>query len=91
MVGRFRSGIEDPKGWGIQIVSQYGEEIRNGKLTGRVYSPVTLSGYVPDVLRSVDAVGEDFALGPGNCGKGSKEWVPVGMGGPHLRFRARVS
>ncbi len=91
LIGRFRAGMEDPKGWGIQIVSQYGEEIRNGKLTGKVYSPVTLSGFVPDVLASVDAVGNDFRLGTGTCGKGSKESVAVGMGGPHLRFRARVS
>jgi TldD protein len=91
LVGGFRGGIEDPKGWGIQVVAQYGEEIKKGKLTGRAFSPVTLSGYVPDVLASVDGVGADFRLASGTCGKGSKEWVPVGMGGPHLRLRARVS
>jgi TldD protein len=83
--------MEDPKGWGIQIVAQYGEEIKNGKLTGRAFSPVTLSGYVPDVLGSVDGSTENFELVSGTCGKGSREYVPVGMGGPHLRFKARIS
>lgn len=86
-----RAGIEDPKGWGIQIVAQYGEEIKAGRLTGRAYSPVTLSGYVPDVLAGIDAVGDDFELWPGTCGKGYKEFIPVSMGGPHLRLKARVS
>lgn len=91
LVGALRAGIEDPKGWGIQVVAQYGEEIKDGRLTGKVYSPVTLSGYVPDVLGSVDGVGNDFELTPGTCGKGYKELVPVSTGGPHLRFKARVS
>jgi TldD protein len=72
-------------------VAQYGEEIKDGRLTGRAFSPVTLSGYVPDVLASVDGVGNDFELAPGTCGKGYKELVPVSTGGPHLRFKARVS
>jgi TldD protein len=91
LIGTLRAGMEDPKGWGIQIVAQYGEEIRNGRLTGKVVSPVTLSGYVPDVLASVDGSTASFSISSGTCGKGSKESVPVGMGGPHLRFRARVS
>ena len=91
LVGHFTSGIEDPKGWGMQVVCQYGEVIENGRLTGRVVSPVTLSGYVPDVLGSVDGVAGDLELPPGTCGKGYKEWVPVSSGGPTIRFKARVS
>ena len=33
------NGMEDPKGWGIQLEGLYAEEIRQGKLTGKVYSP----------------------------------------------------
>lgn len=91
LVGCLRAGMEDPKGWGIQIVAQYGEEIRNGRLTGKVVSPVTLSGYVPDVLASIDGSTSDFHIESGTCGKGTKESVPVGLGGPHLRLRARIS
>ena len=84
------SGMEDPKGWGMQVTSHYGEEILNGKLTGRLFSPVGITGYVPDILQSVSAVGDDFALTGGNCGKGHKEWAPVSSGGPHLRLKARL-
>jgi len=84
------SGMEDPKGWGMQVTSHYGEEIRKGKLTGRIYSPIGITGYVPDILQSVSAVGEDFALSGGTCGKGHKEWVPVSSGGPHLKLKARL-
>jgi TldD protein len=84
------SGMEDPKGWGMQVTSHYGEEIRNGKLTGRIFAPVGITGYVPDILRSIDAVGDDFTLSGGTCGKGHKEWAPVSSGGPHLKLKARL-
>jgi TldD protein len=84
------SGMEDPKGWGMQVTSHYAEEIRHGKLTGRLFAPVGITGYVPDILQSVSAVGNDFGLSGGRCGKGHKEWVPVSSGGPHLRLKARL-
>ncbi len=84
------SGMEDPKGWGMQVTSHYGEEIRDGKLTGRLFAPVGITGYVPDILQSVSAVGDDFALSGGTCGKGHKEWAPVSDGGPHLKLKARL-
>jgi TldD protein len=82
--------MEDPKGWGMQVTSHYGEEIRNGKLTGRLFAPVGITGYVPDILQSVSAVGDDFDLTGGTCGKGHKEWAPVSSGGPHLKLEARL-
>jgi TldD protein len=36
---QLESGMEDPMGWGIQVTAHYGEEIRNGQLTGRLYTP----------------------------------------------------
>ena len=39
----------------------------------------------------LDGVADDFAVSPGGCGKGHKEFVDVGIGGPHVRFTARVS
>ena len=44
------NGMEDPKGWGIQLEGLYAEEISQGKLTGKVFSPVIVTGYVPDLL-----------------------------------------
>jgi predicted Zn-dependent protease len=84
------SGMEDPMGWGIQITAHYGEEIRNGERTGRLFAPVGVTGYVPDVLSSISAIGDDFELWAGFCGKGHKEMVPVSTGGPHLRMKARL-
>jgi TldD protein len=87
---KWSSGMEDPKGWGIQVTCHYGEEIKNGKLTGRLFAPVGISGYVPDVLKSVTGVGNDFQTDCGTCGKGHKEWVPVASGGPHILFKTRL-
>ncbi len=86
------NGMEDPKGWGIQLEGYYAEEIRNGRLTGKVYTPVIVTGYVPDLLQSITMVGDDVKIsGLGMCGKGHKEWVKVTDGGPYLRLKARLA
>lgn len=87
----FRNGIEDPQGWGIQFTARFAREIKDGAFTGRAFTPITVTGYVPDILSNITMVGNDFAIEPGSCGKGFKEFVPVGSGGPHVRTRARVS
>jgi TldD protein len=85
------NGMEDPKGWGIQLEGYYAEEIKNGKLTGRVFSPVIVTGYVPDLLQSITMVGDKVEIsGLGMCGKGHKEWVKVTDGGPFLKLQARL-
>jgi len=84
------SGMEDPKGWGIQVSAHYAREYKGGQPTGVVYSPIAITGYVPDVLVSVSMAGSDFELEPGMCGKGWKEYVYVSDGGPHLRCRLRL-
>ena len=83
-----RSGMEDPKNWGIQCMVGIAREIREGKLTGRIFSPVVLTGYVPDLLQSISMTSEDSRLcGTGFCGKGYKEWVKVSDGGPFIKAR----
>ena len=85
------SGMEDPKHWGIQCVVAMGREIKNGKLTGKTVAPVTLTGYVPELLKSISMVSNDFELfGSGACGKGHKEWVKVSDGGPYLKCKVRL-
>jgi TldD protein len=85
------SGMEDPKNWGIQCMILQGEEIRDGKLTGNLVSPVIMTGYVPDVLSAVTMVSEQSELfGSGACGKGHKEFVKVSDGGPYIKTRVRV-
>mgnify|MGYP006282649289 CR=1 FL=1 len=85
------NGMEDPKGWGIQVGAHFAREYRHGRPTGRILSPVSLTGYVPDVLGAVSMVGNDLHLHAGGCGKGWKEYITVGDGGPHVRTRLRVS
>jgi len=86
------NGMEDPKGWGIQLEGYYAEEIKNGKLTGRVFTPVIITGYVPDMLQSITMVGNTIEIsGLGMCGKGYKEWVKVTDGGPCLKLKARLA
>ncbi len=85
------SGMEDPKNWGIQCMVSYGKEIRDGKLTGRVFGPIVLTGYVPDLLKSISMVSDTVEhCGSGACGKGWKEWVKVSDGGPYIRARIRL-
>jgi TldD protein len=86
------NGMEDPKGWGIQLEGLYLEKISSGKLTGEVYSPVIVTGYVPELLCSIDMVGNELEMSTlGMCGKGHKEWVKVTDGGPYLRLKARIA
>ena len=86
-----QSGMEDPKHWGIQCVIALGREIKDGKLTGKTIAPVTLTGYVPDLLKSISMVSDDLCLfGSGACGKGHKEWVKVSDGGPYLKCKVRL-
>lgn len=90
----YTSGMEDPKNWGIQCVALKGLEIKDGKLTGKIVSPVYLTGYVPDLLNSISMISsaDDVALdGIGYCGKGWKEWVKVSMGGAYMKARGRLN
>ena len=85
------NGMEDPKNWGIQCTAQYGIEIVDGKLTDNWVSPVVISGYVPDLLKSITMISDDLELeGAGYCGKGYKEWVRVSDGGPALKAKVKL-
>lgn len=85
------SGMEDPKNWGIQCMVNIAREIRDGRLTGKIFSPIVLTGYVPDLLKSISMMSPTVELGGGGfCGKGYKEWVKVSDGGPYIKARIRL-
>lgn len=85
------SGMEDPKNWGIQCVANIAREIKDGQFTGKVFSPVIMTGYVPDLLKSISMISKDFKVGgAGYCGKGYKEFVKVSDGGPYIKCKARL-
>ncbi len=91
MLFQTNNGMEDPKNWQIQCTAEYGIEIVDGKLTDHYVSPVVMSGFVPDLLKSISMVSDGFeVIGSGYCGKGYKEWVPVSDGGPNLKVRVKL-
>lgn len=85
------SGMEDPKNWGIQCMVNIAREIRDGEFTGQIFSPIVLTGYVPDLLKSISMVSDKVEMsGTGYCGKGYKEWVKVSDGGPYIKAKIRL-
>lgn len=91
LLEKVSSGMEDPKNWGIQCWILYGREIEDGHLTDRIVSPILMTGYVPDLLKSISMVSKDLELsGTGACGKGHKEFVKVSSGGPYIKARAKL-
>jgi TldD protein len=61
--------------------------IENGRITEPLREG-NLIGNGPQVLRDIDMLGDDFAMGsPGTCGKDG-QGVPVGTGQPTLRVAA---
>lgn len=92
MLFQTNNGMEDPKNWQIQCTAEYGVEIVDGKLTDNYVSPVVMSGYVPDLLKSISMVSDSIkVIGSGGCGKGYKEWVRVSDGGPALKVRVKLA
>ncbi|MBO4572163.1 MAG: TldD/PmbA family protein [Clostridia bacterium] len=91
MLFETNNGMEDPKNWQIQCTAEYGIEIVDGKLTENYVSPVVMSGSVPELLKSISMVSDNFeVIGAGMCGKGYKEWVRVSDGGPNLKVRVKL-
>lgn len=70
--GTFQVGIQE----GYEIVKgEIGEPVRNASISGNTL----------ETLHKVDAVGRDFELWPGRCGKGQTAFVCDG--GPHIRVK----
>ncbi|MCD6164335.1 MAG: TldD/PmbA family protein [Candidatus Odinarchaeota archaeon] len=70
--GTFQVGVQEA----YEIVKgEVGEPVRN----------MSISGNTLETLLKVDAVGKDFSLIAGRCGKGQTAFT--GDGGPHLRVR----
>lgn len=91
-VDRATNGMEDPKSWGIQLEALVARRISNGKLMDEYYSPVIVTGYVPEILQSISMISPHLQInGLGMCGKGYKEWVKVTDGGPYLKLKARLA
>ncbi|QLH75135.1 MAG: TldD/PmbA family protein [Methanomassiliicoccales archaeon] len=86
MTDKMINGMEDPVGGGFEAKTARGFLIENGEVTDMLRS-FTLTGNALEILKTVDAVGKEVRLGPGTCGKGIEDWVPVSSGGPYCRSK----
>lgn len=68
----------------FQVGVQEAYEIVNGEVGAPVRN-VSFSGNTLETLHKVDAVGKDFELNVGVCGKGQAAFI--GAGGPHTRVK----
>ena len=97
---KFEELIEDIPD-GIYLKGSRGGQVDTGKgifqfnaaegyliKTGEIATPlrdVSLSGNILETLKNIDAIGNDFKLSVGFCGKDGQT-APVGDGGPHTRI-----
>ena len=79
----FRGGQANLDGT-FQVGIQEAYEIVNGEL-GQPVRNASISGNTLETLLKVDAVGKDFELWPGRCGKGQTAFICDG--GPHIRVK----
>jgi TldD protein len=79
----FRGGQANLDGT-FQVGIQEGYEIVNGEI-GKPVRNASISGNTLDTLFKVEAVGKDFELWPGRCGKGQTAFTCDG--GPHIRVK----
>ena len=82
----FRGGQANLDGT-FQVGIQEGYEIINGEI-GEPVRDASISGNTLETLFKVDAVGKDFQIDSGRCGKGQIAFI--GDGGPHIRIKEVV-
>jgi TldD protein len=82
----FAGGQVDPATGDFVFGVNEGYLIEGGKVTGPCRG-ATLIGNCLEALMAIDAVGSDFRMKTGICGKGGQK-VPVGTGQGHVRLSA---
>lgn len=81
----FNYGYTQPAKGQFMFQASHGYLIENGE-KGQMVRDVSLAGNILEVLPKIDAIGSDFELDAGTCGK-SGQSVPTMTGGPHARIR----
>jgi TldD protein len=82
----FGGGQVDPATGDFVFGVSEGYLIEGGKVTGPCRG-ATLIGNCLQALTAIDAIGDDFAMKTGICGKGGQK-APVGTGQGHVRLEA---
>lgn len=84
-VANFGGGSVDPSTGEFNFSASEAYIIRDGKICEPVKG-CTLIGTGQEVLMQIDRVGNDLALGQGNCGAASGS-IPVNVGQPTIRLK----
>ncbi len=80
----FNYGYTEPSKGQFMFQANYGYMIENGEKTTMVRD-VSLAGQILDVLPKIDAIGNDFKMDSGTCGKAG-QGIPTMTGGTHARI-----
>ena len=80
----FNYGYTEPSKGQFMFQANYGYMIVNGEV-GQMVRDVSLAGQILEVLSKIDAIGNDFDMDAGTCGKAG-QGVPDMSGGPHARI-----
>ena len=83
-----KGGEVDPARGVFQFSCEEGFIIEKGEIKDPI-KDVALSGETLEILKNIDAIGKDFSMHIGFCGKNG-QYVPVGDGGAHVRTIASV-
>ena len=81
----YNYGYTDSSKGQFMFQASYGYLIEDGEKT-QIIRDVSVAGQIIEFLSKIDAVGKDFGLSAGTCGKG-EQIVPDNSGGPHTRIR----
>ncbi|UCB60532.1 MAG: TldD/PmbA family protein, partial [Candidatus Bathyarchaeota archaeon] len=65
--------------------ANHGYLIEKGEKT-QMIRDVSLAGQILEFLNKIDAIGNDFGMSAGTCGK-ANQLIPDNSGGPHTRIR----
>ncbi len=82
----FNYGYTEPSKGQFMFQASHGFLIEKGEI-GQMVRDVSLAGQILEVLPKIDAVGKDFKMDAGTCGKNG-QMVPDMSGGPHARIRS---
>lgn len=97
IIGDIALGVYAEQVGGGEVVESTGDfvfRMNNGRMIrrGRLAEPInetTLAGSGPEVLRAIEAVGNDVSTGAARCGKNGQA-VLVGLSGPTIAVRSML-
>ncbi|MBD3229063.1 MAG: TldD/PmbA family protein [Candidatus Lokiarchaeota archaeon] len=75
-------GYTDPSTGAFMFKCEKANEINNGEI-GDLIRDIAITGDTLNILKKIDAIGNNLEFSPGHCGKGGQS-VPVTDGGPNI-------